>query len=411
MATKPGRLYRKLDWLPKPLFRVHSSTTGERDDDTIRSISIHRGKSAPGGGISPSTCEVEYSDYAVGKAGETLTVEVASAAAATLGSRVGQGALGVAPRFKGRVGKQSVVDRGAYRRQSTLFGASWTAQLSTSPQTYSFTPGTSIGTLLSTILKPSHLPQITTATQGTFDRTWDAITNETYSDLIDKFSADIGILIRDSRTGRTDILPMPYRRDNALGLVANARPLVRSQALAPADWEQPNETMPVVYRLKRRDANGDLRTEITAPNGQIDGTEPVQDLDWSYFREYTDQWFYIHAMRAQGFDDRWRITKITVDLLMLMSSTSTYDRQQAGRMLILNPGDPVFFSGDWPAALRGIHFAEGITERIDSESWEVTLELASFHESTGTHPPTIPAKVWESATYPWDDETRKWNEV
>lgn len=411
VANKPGRLYRKLDWLPKPLFRVHSSTTGERDDDTIRSISIHRGKSDPGGGISPSTCEVEYSDYAVGKAGETLTVEVASAAAATLGSRVGQGAGGVAPRFKGRVGKQSVIDRGAYRRQSTLFGASWTAQLSTSPKTYSFAPGTSIGTLLSTILKPSHLPQIATATQGTFDRTWDAITDETYSDLIGKFSADIGILIRDSRFGRTDILPMPYRRDDALAKVATSPPLVRSQALSPAEWEQPNEISPVVYRLKRRDVNGNETIEITSPGGTIDGTEPVQDLDWTYFREYTDQWFYIHAMRSQGFDDRFRISKITIDLLQLLSSERLYDRQQAGRLLILNPGDPVYFSGDWPGGLRGIHFAEGITERIDSNTWEIDLELVNFRETTGQNPPAIPARVWESATYPWNDETRKWDEV
>lgn len=411
MVKRPGRLYRKLPNLPKPLFRVASASIGNRDDETITSIAIHRGKAGPGGGVAPSTCEVQFADYAPGKSGETLTVAMTSTAATALGSLVGQGAAGIGPRYTGRTGKQHVEDYGNFRRYSTLTAASWSAQLSDSPQKFSFASGTDIGTLLYTIMKPTHLPQMSVVTQGTFDRTWGALTDQTYGDLVGKFAGDIGILIRDTRVGRTDILPMPYRRDNALALASGSLPLVRSQVLAPADWEQPNEGVPVVYRLKRRDAAGSETTEITSPDGTIDGTEPVEDLDWTYFREYTDQWFYIHAMRSQGFDDRFRISKITIDLLQLLSSDRTYDRQQAGRLLILNPGDPVFFSGDWPVTLRGIQFAEGITERIDSNTWELDLELVNFRETTGQYPPSIPARVWESATYPWNDETRKWDEV
>lgn len=411
MAKKPGRLYRKLPTLPKPLFSVASASIGSRDDETVSSITIHHGKAGPGGGVSPSTCEVSFSDYAPGKSGENLTVSLTSNAATSLGTLVGQGAGGIGPRFTGRTGKQYVDDRGNYRRQSSLTAASWSAQLTDSPQKFSFAPGTDIGTLLTTIMEPTHLTQMNVVTQGTFDHTWVAVTDQTYGDLIGKFAGDIGILVRDTRVGRTDVLPMPYRRDNALAKVATSPPLVRSQALSPAVWEQPNEGVPVVYRLKRRDVNGNETTEITSPDGTIDGTEPVEDLDWTYFREYTDQWFYIHAMRSQGFDDRFRISKITIDLLHLLSSDRSYDRQQAGRLLILNPGDPVFFSGDWPGTLRGIHFAEGITERIDSNTWELDLELVNFRETTGQHPPSIPARVWESATYPWNDEARKWDEV
>ena len=408
MANKPGRLYRKLRDIPKPLFRVNTLTTGDITDDSIQSITIHRGKAEPGGGVSPSTCEVVFSDYAPSKAGETLSILVSGSAATALGGLVGQGAQGVAPRYSGRVGKQEVEDLGNYTRISTITAASWTAQLENSPQKFSFASGTNIGVLLKTILEPSQLPKIDAVTYGTFDRTWGAITDQTYSDLIGKFAGDIGILIRESRTGGTDILPMPYRRDTALSLVASSIPLARSQVLSPVHWDQPNEGVPIVYRLQRRDVNGNV---TTVASGTIDGTSPVEDLDWTYFREYTDQWFYIHAMRSQGFEDRFRLTNITIDLLHLMSSENSYHRTQAGKLLTLNPGDPVFLSGDWPSGLDGIYFVEGITETIDSETWQLDLSIINFRESTGQYSPEIPAKIWNSARYAWNSETRKWNET
>ena len=75
-------------------------------------------------------------------------------------------------------------------------------------------------------------------------------------------------------------------------------------------------------------------------------------------------------------------------------------------------GDPVYFSQDWPTPLRGVHFAEGITETIDCDTWEVTLNLVRFRELTGEEPVSpVPARVWDQAQNPWDTETRKWKEA
>ncbi|HAY42805.1 MAG TPA: hypothetical protein DCY59_04315 [Micrococcaceae bacterium] len=188
----------------------------------------------------------------------------------------------------------------------------------------------------------------------------------------------------------------------------NSTPLTRGQALSPAQWSQPNEGVPQAYRLVRRRADNII---VNADIGEIDGTQPVVDLDWSYFRGHTDQWLYVHALRAQGFEDRYRISKLSIDLLQLLTSDRPLDKQQAGKLLTLEPGDPIYLSGDWPGVFRGIYFAEGITETINSNTWQIDLEISNFRETVGQVSPEIPAKIWDSASYPWQDEFRKWNEA
>lgn len=417
LANKPGRLYRKLDWLPKPLFALQTDPLGNVTDDSIRRITITRGKSDNSGGVHPSTMEVELGNNLVGIAGNLIGLVIRSAPAAALAEKIG----GVgseayfSPRFRGRLGRQTMEDMGDKKLPiNSMMAASWSSQLSYSPDVHTIPSGTNIYTLLQTILKPSYLgsrmnvirPDLTP-----LDYTFGDVTGK-YSDLIGKFAADIGILVRDTRDGRLEVLPMPWRRDDALARMPLIPSLSRSQALSPASWVQPNEQPATEYRLTYRDANNIVKTIVTSPTGEVTGTAPVEDIDWTHFRAYTDQWQYIHGLRASGFDDRFRLETVTVDLLELLSSPYEYHWQQALYILKMQVGDPVYLGEDWPNPLKGVHFAEGITERIDSETWEFELNLVRFRELTGSEPTgTIPARVWSQANYPWSNETREWGQA
>lgn len=414
VANKPGRLYRKLHDIPKPLFAVITSPLPNINDDDIRKIIITRGKSDNSGGVHPSVLEVELDNNLVGKAGNIISVYINFAARNALAAKLGGSAAEASymgARFVGRLGKQSMNDTGKLPN-NTFMCSSWSAQLSYSPDVHSVPSGTNMGILFDRILKPSYLAaRIPVIKQGSYDSTFDDSTGS-YSDLIGKFAGDIGILVRDTRDGSLEVLPMPYRRDNALASIQTSLPLTRGQALSPATWVQPNETPAVEYRLKYRDAANVVKTIVTSPTGAVTGTAPVEDLDWTYFRAYTDQWRYVHGLRSAAFDDRFRLEEVTVDLLELISSPYEYHRKQASYILRMQVGDPVYLGGDWPSALRGVHFAEGMTEEITSESWTVTMNLIRFRELTGDEATgTIPARVWDQATYPWDTETRKWDEV
>lgn len=405
---RPGRLYRTLDGVPRPLFEVVTDNLGTVTDRNISSITITHGKSSPGGGVSPSTAEVVFPDGRTAGAGDPLSVSLTSAAATHIGSTVGQGPLGIGPRFRGRVGRQRRNDRG-HRAETTVFAASWTAQLSSAPTTHTFPSGTDIGTLLRTIMRPPYLaPHIDVRTQGTFDRTWGDQTG-TYSDLIGPFAADIGILVADQRNGTTRVQTMPFRRDSALDAVASSWPLTRSQALAPMTYEQPSETLPTVYYVDRRDSTG---TVVRNSSGTDDGTAQVKVLDWTYFREYSEQWRYVHALRAQTFEHSYRPQSLSVDLLLLYRlgmAGSAHHLNQLGRLLTLDPGEPVFFAGDWPPALRGIHFAQGIREQITGNSWQLDLDLVPFYIDTDGRSPEVPARVWDASPSTWDNDPLTWN--
>lgn len=409
---KPGRLYRKLANIPKPLFTVSTANTGTLSDDQISSIIIDRGKSDNSGGVHPSTVEIALAQNQVAKAGDTLDVRISTAASVAIAARFTTDPdtpAYIAPRFNGRVGMQEMEDRGRIPR-NTIYGASWSAQLSHDPTVHEFATGVNVITLLQTILRGSYLAsKIPVYYLGPGDSIYGAQAGK-FSDLIGPFASNIGILIQDARDGRVNIIPLAYRRDRAIERLPSVPPLTRSQALSPARWVQPNEGPPVAYRLSRR-TNEDPNNILVSTIGATDGSEPIEEVDWSYFRGVTEQWRYIHAMRAAGFDDRFRIEEVTIDLLMLLDSPYKNHWDQAEYLLKLQPGDPVYLSEDWNGPLRGIHFAEGIREEIGSDRWNVTLSLIRFREIVGQETVNVPARVWNSAVHSWDIETKKWDEI
>ena len=116
-----------------------------------------------------------------------------------------------------------------------------------------------------------------------------------------------------------------------------------------------------------------------------------------------------YRLRALEWDGSYSIPSVEIDLLHLITSPRRYDRDQAARLLTMEIGDPVYLSGDWHHQLQGIHFATGITENITGAGWSLTFSISPAQTVVGSVSPTVPARVWDSATYPWSDESRTWD--
>lgn len=405
MARGESRLWRKLG-ATSPLFQFNYGST-TLSDNSIQSATIHRG----GEGVSPSTLELPTIAYGSVATGESCNFELSAYGNDLINSLIGSTGVGRARRFTGRIGQQSVDDRGGSKQYSTYLAASQSAQLPAIRKTYSFAKGALVRDVIRAIMNPPSLPEYTVANSdsvGMYGHVWEPIENKTYGDLIGKYTTDLGIYARETRAGSIQLQTNEQRNRDATTDLATVLPLSRSQGLAPAVWEQRNETRPRNYLLKYYNAAGSLVQQIYGD--QADTLAEVIDLDMSHvqFREGIQPQQEAFARRAREWLSAYAIPSVKVDLLQLLSSPSAYDRVQAGRLIGLEVGSPMYFSGDWHPNLRGISYADEIKETITPDTWELELKLTPSQEVTGDISPDIPARVWAHAAYPWNTETRTW---
>lgn len=413
---KPGRLARTLGLTGSgPFFGLYSSTVGGLYDEQINAATIHRGKSGRGGGVHPSTLEITVPGLpALDATGSSVRLFLREVPAARLAARLGTTGPAIERRFTGRLGQVDVEDTG--KRFSTSYSAaSWISRLNYAPARSTPTAGQSVKRVIADLLtlnRPAPLAGIEVTFHGEFDAV--ATTSEpvTFKDAIGTYTADLGILIRETRAGVSQVLSLPYRLDYAQRTLAAALPLTRSQAISPAKWAQRNEWPPVIVDYDVTNENG-ARVTRTAQIENTTGESPERlALDWSYIHPTTDQ-LYQHAygMVYESSPRQYTVPSVKIDLLHLIASPKQYHRDQAGQLLRMEAGDPVYFSGDWPARLRGVHFAEGITETIGPDEWTLDLSLVPYSHAMGSpNNPAVPARVWDSAGNTWNTETRKWSE-
>lgn len=406
MARKPGKLYRTLQkaGISTPLITIDGDTFSA-SDDTIRSISIHSGTGDASPGIAPMTCETTIEGAYWTRTGTNLTVSLTQAAASALSSKTGVSINSIRRRFTGRVGRQENEDT-PNRMSATMSAASWSAQLQRVNTSAWVTAGTPLDQVIRWLMTSPALPSRPFFSYGTFDVVAEDQGTLTYSD-IDKFTSEIGILVRDTRDGEIQAWPLPYRASFAESQIPNRYPLTRSQAISPAIWETPNENLPAKIRADWIGADG---LPVSRSAG---GTEDsiVERHDWTYIKQQTEGLNqHFQALVAQNWTRDWQIPQIRVDILELLRSDKPYNLGQAGMLLALNAGDFIGLSGDWYEHLRGLHAVTAIDEKITADEWSLTLSLIPYSHVTGLETPAIPARIWESAAYPWDEETRKWNE-
>lgn len=412
-----SRLWKKLG-ATQNLFRMWSEDDlADIGDDRIKQISISRGSSTPEYGQHVQTLEVQTTLGLGVHTGKRVHIDLTTYAGNLLYSLCGALAAPTRPRFFGRIGKMTMDDVKPGQQHATIYAATWGAQLKNTAVKRQIAGGTPVADVVKYLHSPygvglRKVPNVATpAPIGTYGYTWDVMEIDSFSDGIRKFVDDLGLYMHTLRDGNEVLTTTEYMWNQANAKLATTMPLTRSQAISPATWEQPAEDIPRQHWVTYKDGNGNNIT-----NGYGNDTDnpnlPRVEYDMSHIRWVNNDnqpnraaWIGYTRDRDNGYT----IPSITIDLLRLITSPIEYHRIQAAQLLDLQVGDPVFLSGDWNTTVRGMHFATGIDETITPDGWDLTLSIHPADTVVGQPTPIIPPRVWESAEWPWNDETRAWN--
>lgn len=416
--SKPSRLWSKLG-AKSPLFTV---AVGGDDpvalnDHSIRSINIHRGQDGPEAGPQDQTLEVAANSLFPVMTGSSIRCRISLYGSNIITDMCGADPVKIRERFHGRLGKQTVEDESPTKQFTTLFGSMWQSQLRNTDFTVAETKGKSVSQMIRSLSNPTgvglpYLPATTTPSpNGDYGYVAEDGDPTDYSTGIDRWATKLNIYGQSLRNGSAQFLTVQNRYDMAIAGMSSKVPITRSQAISPASWEQPRENMPTIHRVRYVGPDG--------PTWATFGEDPMnQKIKAVEYDVLYAKWLYEKQPRSIAWTeyqrDRtlgYRIPSVTIDMLRLLTSPVPYHRTQAKQLLELECGDPVYFSGDWSQSLRGIQFVSGMSESITPDGWEIELSLNSSEVTLGEFSPEVPARIWESAPYPWDDETRKWNEA
>lgn len=418
MDNRPLRLRRSLSKITSanPAFSFYSDVTGALYDDVIHDVTIHRGKSNRGGGHTSSTLEMSVNGVvSAALTGVNCRFFLRDLAADDIAAHTGQTRESIQYRFQGRAGVVEVEDT-PKRMTSTISAASWLARMYRSSRKTTPLAGQTVARVFTDVLDLANSPRgLNVDFAGTFDPVASNQDPVNFTDALSKFGSDIGICFFEKRDGSTTVMGLPYRRTRADARAATWLPLTRSQAITPAKWTQANEYTAIRLLFDVTNANGNIVTRTA----EIETGDPLKESvleDWSYIKSdtngtsgqlYQEAYGRVYESNTRVFS----IPSVKIDLLYLMTSDKDYHRKQAGQLLALEVGDPVFFSGDWPTQLMGTHFAEGITETITPDSWEIELHMVRYAIALGQAvQPEIKPRVWDSAINQWNAETLQWNQ-
>lgn len=420
-----SRLWSRLG-LKNNLIRVWSEADPalNLNDSNIKAITINRGSGTVGD--QDHTMELDTATNRGLLTGQPIHCDLTNSGRDRIVALTGA-PTNIKPRFFGRVGRQTINDAGGRdgsQWQTSFYCSKWQSQLMNSDRVGNQINGHPVTYLMDHFLNPtidtSYLPYMPPATfsspsadYGTMINDYDLGTAKIpYSEFATKYLADPGYYMQNSRAGADRVMTLKYRWENAKSRMATWYPLTRSQVISPAQWGQPNENVARNHKVSWLDSGG-LKSYIAGPDPS-DMRIPVVDHDLSYIR-YADEFQPIHlatvAYGGERTDSGWKIPTVDIDLLRLIDSPVYAHRAQARQLLQMEMGDPVFLSGDWYYALTGIHYATGITEKITPDGWTISLDLEPSVVAVGEWSPSVPARTWESATYPWNDATGTWDQA
>ncbi|MBF0809123.1 hypothetical protein E4U03_10985 [Rothia nasimurium] len=401
----------------QPLFQYWNSSTGTYSDDNIFSINITKGDDTPTGGTAVNTAEVEIHADVQNIIGARSRINLTSYGASLVASIAGNvTATQIGERFWGRTGIVKTNDVSNSFRTTVISSSGWLATLKKANYDPFISVGWKTGLAIINSLKFPNLAEMyTPVPYGVFDSIVKVPEKRRFSELAKLYADSMGLQIReDTSSHEVQVRSIQYRKDDVVRRSKTAPHLTRSAAISPAKHTQSLDEWYTQYVFATTMPDGSRGTIYMKGNNDKTFLD-IQEVDWSYVRRDTEQlWQYANAIRNQSIKVFSRPESIRVDILYLLTSDSEHHRHQAGYLLALQAGDPVFFSFDWQEYARGVYFAQQIKETITHDTWELELSLypaeAVVGEAMDRYNPK--PQTWESAgELRWSDYSEKWNEV
>lgn len=419
MANRPSRLYRKLK-PSQPLFVASDSSTGNHYDNQIHSITITRGSDSPEPGLPVNTCTYSIKGEITNIIGARTHVSLTPYGANLIAKMAGNiQASAISERFWGRTGIVSVTDHSPKKKSTSIASSGWLAMMKKSTYSPFISGGMKTGIV---IARAANFQNVSALFKATVHGTFDTIINNTpsnekrnFESVATRYGTDLGLQIREIPGKREiQIWTIQARKDAITQIAKTAPHLTRSAAISPATHSQTLDAWNVTRKITVTNASSG--TDHIRFKPQVDNSFlTTEELDWSYVRQETQQISqYATAYEYRTLYLTMRPESITVDLLYLLTSESEHHQHQAGYLLALQPGDPVFFSGDWQPYLRGMYLAQQIKESVTPNGWSLELSLWPSEYILGDKMREIWPKpqTWEAAgEMRWSDYTEKWNQI
>lgn len=419
--NKPGRLHRKLSPDGLPIFRVVTDA-GTFQDDSIQEISITGGNASASPDISPSVASFTAEGALNITRDTTVHIQLSDWFADIVATYGGGSAALIKDRFKGRKGLATTEDISwkigkSSKFSTTVTSSSWTTLLRVAKRTTSPKANES---MVTTLLRAANHPSIGARQPvdapivASFDSVFANDPDLNFTDCVSKYGTDLGTFLQQRRNGSLRFLSIGRRRQMLTEGVSSQMPVLRSQGISPAQWSQGIESASSQLINKRRLEDGSIFSQVWP---LPDGTSPViletQEIDMTQAKIMTENYRYqMNALNNQENTGRMELESLKIDLIMLLSSSKSVDKKVGAQLLAMQPGDLIYLSYDWPVAIQAPYYANQITEKVTAKSWELELQLFHPRDVVGTFDgdlPEVPARVWDSAVYPWNDETREWN--
>lgn len=392
-----------------PLFYISSPAKPLVNDESIISFSITRGNDSPAAGVYQTTASFELFKEWQDILGSRITIGLTDYGASLISRLAGNvSAEKIKERFWGRTGIVKITDTPDFST-SKIDCSGWLSIIKKAKWNPDIKVGMRTGLALRASMSFTNLGDyFTPVVYGSFDAIYEVPEKRgTFENLSKIYGEDIGLHIREViHQHEVQIRSIEYRISDAIEKSKVAPHLTRSAALSPAEHTQTTEDLSNKYIITTKDENGNEKNIQT--KSMVDRTFiNTVEIDLSYIRSTTEQIeLFVKSLEHQTNKNRIMPESITVDLLLLLTSESEHERNQAGYLLTLEAGDPVFLSNDWQEYLRGVYFAQQIVETCTPDTWELKICLypAEFIVGSPLKEAMPIPQTWQAAEgYKWND--------
>lgn len=411
-----SKLHRVFSTGGAPLFNLAIGTKTYTDNEII-SISITRGGASYGS--NPTVLEVKLKGWQRFNRNEHVELKLTDVIRPKIGISYQQTVW----RFYGRVGTVETEDRGDNKTAiTTIMCSSYSTLLKLSPTPIPLEQRELVQNVIAKAIttprvgnriKLYQLADTSSLDAGRIYLAADEEPAKPFKDVLSEYVEKAKTLLAEMRDGKMRILTLAFRDQMLDSQVASRYAPLRSSVLAPARFAQDNDVRSHNLRYIWRELDASTTTQLFGALNINDAlpedVETKEEKIESIIVPYHVRPYIARAENAsvnaalRGYDS------ITLDILALLSTGTTYQRYVAFEALRLEHGDALFFGGDWKQQPWAM-IARRITETISHDTYRISIDLDHPMEVIGRASPKIyPPRVWDQAvSTQWDQDERQW---